>query len=118
MANDVLFIGWGPTVRGREEQALDVFQENVAFWGRAREEGWIDSFEPILLDPHGNDLAGFALVRGERARLDEIVRGEEFRRIMVRANMIVDDLGVVHGYGDEALAGQLESFREAAGALA
>jgi hypothetical protein len=118
MADDVLFIGWGQVVRGREQQALDVFQENVEFWGRCMQDGQIESFEPILLEPHGGELAGFSIVRGQRAQLDEIVRSDEYRRLMVRANAIVDDLGLVHGYGDEALGRQLEAFRETAGALA
>ena len=35
MADDALFIGWGEVVRGREHQALEVFDETVAFWQQA-----------------------------------------------------------------------------------
>lgn len=117
MADDVIFTGWGSVVRGREQQALAVFQETVAFWGRQQQDGRIESFEPILLEPHGGDLAGFILVRGTRAELDAIRADDAFRRLIVRAGAIVDDLGVVAGYGDGALAQQLASFSEAANEL-
>jgi hypothetical protein len=118
MANDVLFIGWGPVVRGRERQAIDVFQESVQSWMQYQQDGRIESFEPILLEPHGGELAGFVLIRGERHKLDELRLDDEFRRNLARANTVVEDLGVVCGYGEDALARQLGLFQEAAGALA
>jgi hypothetical protein len=72
MAGEALFVGWGPVVRGREKQALQVFQETIEYYGKLQQEGKIDSFEPILLSPHGGDLAGFALIRGERAALAQL----------------------------------------------
>jgi hypothetical protein len=117
MANDVIFTGWGTVVRGREQQALAVFQETIQFWTQAQQNGRIDSFEPILLEPHGGGLAGFVLVRGERATLDALRTDQAFQRLVVRAGAIVDDFGVIAGYGDDALARQLTSFQEAASEL-
>ena len=74
MADDALFIGWGAVVRGREQQALEVFGETVAFWQEAQNAGRVESFEPCLLQPHGGGLAGFMLVRGARAQLDAVPR--------------------------------------------
>lgn len=118
MANNALFIGWGDAVRGREDHALEVFQETIAYWTRAADDGRIESFEPWLLEPHGGELAGFILLRGERAQLDALAAEPEFERLMARASAVVDKLGVIHAYGDEALARQLGYFQEAAGALA
>lgn len=117
MADDVIFTGWGAVVRGREQQALAVFQETIGYWTQAQADGRIDSFEPILLEPHGGDLAGFVVARGERSKLDAIRTDPAFQRLMVRANAIVDDLGLVGGYGDDALARQLGLFQEAASDL-
>ncbi len=114
MADDVLFTGWGTVVRGREQQALAVFQETVQFWAQQQQDGRIASFEPILLEPHGGELAGFILIRGERARLDAIRADHAFQRLTTRAGAIVDDIGTVSGYGDNALARQLQNFTEAA----
>jgi hypothetical protein len=114
MASDVIFTGWGTVVRGREQQALAVFQETLQFWAQAQQDGRIDSFEPILLEPHGGGLAGFMLARGERAKLDAIRADPAYQRLVTRAGAIVDDIGVVAGYGDDELARQLGNFSDAA----
>ncbi|MGB2711913.1 MAG: hypothetical protein WBC33_10385, partial [Conexibacter sp.] len=118
MANDALFIGWGAAVRGREEHALEVFQETIAFWEEARANGRIESYEPWLLEPHGGELGGFMLARGDRTQLDALRADPGFQRLMARAAAVVDDLGIVSAFGEEALGRQLGFFQEAAGALA
>jgi hypothetical protein len=111
MAGDALFLGWGPVVRGRELKALEVFQETITYYGTLQQDGRIDSFEPVLIAPHGGDLAGFILLRGSRASLDEIRSSEEFQRLVTRATAIVDDLGVIDAYTGEALAQQMATFQ-------
>jgi hypothetical protein len=111
MAGDALFLGWGPVVRGRELKALEVFQETLTYYGSLQQDGRIESFEPVLIAPHGGDLAGFILLRGARDSLDEIRSGEEFRRLVARAAMVVDNVGVIDAYTGEALAQQMSLFR-------
>ena len=71
----------------------------------------------ILLEPHGGDLAGFMLVRGDRARLHELRTSDEFRRIVARAGAIVDGLGVVSAFGDAELGKLLDEYQQAANEL-
>ena len=102
MPEAALFIGWGQAVRGREHQALQVFGEALAFYTRLQQEGEITGFEPVSLEPHGGELVGFFLVRGDRERLQRVRASEEFRRLHNRANHIVDHLGVVTAFvGDD-----------------
>jgi hypothetical protein len=117
MADDALFIGWGAVVRGREQRALDVFGETVQFWADAQQAGRIESFQPFLLSPHGGGLAGFMLVTGERGKLDELRASDDFGRVVARAGMVVEELGVIDAYGGEALGRQMGRFQEAARAL-
>jgi len=118
MADDALFIGWGPVVRGREQQAVEVFGETVAYWQAARDDGRVESFEPCFLQPHGGHLDGFMLIHGERAQLDRLIESDEFDRLMARANAVVDELGVVNAFCGEALARQMGFFQEASRELA
>jgi len=118
MANYALFIGWGNVVRGREELSLRVFQETVEFWGHAQQDGRIDGFEPFFLEPHGGGLNGFMLIYGERDRLGAVRTSEEFERLMTRADAVVDELGVVTAYAQEALGRMMGQFQEMAGELA
>lgn len=111
MAGDTLFLSWGQVVRGRELKALEVFQETLGYYGTLQQDGRIDSFEPVLIAPHGGSLAGFILLRGSRGSLDEIRSSEEFRRLVTRAGAIVDDIGVVDAYTGDALAQQMGTFQ-------
>jgi len=111
MAGDALFLGWGPVVRGREQLAPQVFQETLEYYGRLKQEGRIDSFEPVLIAPHGGDLGGFILLRGERSRLDEIRSSDEFERLVVRAATVVDNVGVINAFTGESLGQQMGRFQ-------
>jgi hypothetical protein len=111
MADAGLFIGWGEVVRGREERALEVFNETIAFYGQLQADGRIESFEPCLLDPHGGDLAGFVLLRGSAEQMDALHHDDEFQRQVTRANFIVDDLGIIHAYLGEELGRQMSRYQ-------
>jgi hypothetical protein len=113
MAEMGLFTGWGPPVRGREAKSLEVFNEAVAYWGRQQEQGRIESFEVVLLHPHGGDLYGFLLARGSRAELEAIRAEEEFERLSTRAGMIVEGFGVVPCLLGDTLGRGIEQFQAA-----
>src|SRR5579872_97524 len=72
MADSGLFIGFGAPVRGRERQATKVFNEAFEYYSRLQQEGEIESFEPVLLEPHGGELDGFFLLRGDQDKLARI----------------------------------------------
>lgn len=114
MAGEALFIGWGQVVRGREKQALGVFQESMEYYGKLQQDGQIDSFDVFLLSPHGGDLNGFVLLRGDRQALAQIRFSDDFERLVVRAASIVDRVGVMPAYGGDALAQQMQLFDQAA----
>jgi hypothetical protein len=117
MAGDTIFLGWGQVVRGREQLALQVFQETGEYWSRQQQDGRIDSFRPFLLRPHGGDLAGFFLIHGERAALDELQASDEFIRLLARAGGVVDNLGVTSAVTDDELGKQMGAYAEVAQGL-
>jgi hypothetical protein len=117
MAGEALFLGWGPVVRGREQRALEVFQESIAFYTKLQEDGRIDSFTPVLLAPHSGDLNGFIIMYGDQSSLDAVRSSSEFQRLIVRAASIVDNLGVVNASTGQALGEQMGLFGEIAGEL-
>lgn len=114
MAGEAMFIGWGAVVRGREKQALQVFQESMEYYGGLQQEGRIEGFDVYLLSPHGGDLDGFVILRGERRALADVRFGEEFERLLARAAAIVDSVGVIPAYSGDALAGQMAIFQDVA----
>ena len=115
MAEAGLFIGWGAPVSGREAKGLETFNQGVEYWGRLQQKGRIESFEVVLLYPHGGDLYGFSLLRGNHAQLDEVGGDEEFLRLTARAGLIVDRLGVVRAALGDGLQQQIGIYQQAIG---
>ena len=112
MADAGLFIGWGQVVRGREDRALDVFNETIELYGQMQSDGRIESFEVCLLQPHGGELGGFELIRGSEEQIDALRRSEDFERINTKASLVVDDLGIVDMLIGDGLARGMAIYQE------
>jgi hypothetical protein len=113
MANAGMFIGWNRAIAGRETQALELFFAANQFWSQQQNEGRIESFEQILLQPHAGDLNGFTFVRGERNKLNAIKDSAEFQDIMVRATMLLEGVGCVDAHVGEAMMAQVQRWQKA-----
>src|SRR5437764_15379292 len=103
MANGALVIGWGSVIPGREQKSLQVFNEAIQYYTRLQQQGTIESFEPVALEPHGGDLAGFLLIRGDREKLNALHTSDEFIRLYRRSALIVDNMGVITAFIGEEL---------------
>lgn len=117
MAGEALFLGWGQVVRGREQLALQVFQESITYYGKLQEEGQISGFDTFLLAPHSGDLAGFIVMHGAQTALDSVRSSPEFLRLVSRAGSVVDNVGVVSAYTGEALGQLMSLFGEVSQSL-
>ncbi len=103
MAKGALFVGWGALIPGREKAAAPVLHEAVAHLTRLQREGAIDGFEAVTLEPHGGDLAGFILVKGDREAIDRLRASAEFARIAVRIQLVHQNVGIVGAYTGEEM---------------
>jgi hypothetical protein len=110
MADSGLFIGFGAPVRGRERQAMKVFNESFEYYSRLQQEGEIENFEPVLLEPHGGELSGCFLLRGDKDKLARIRGSQEFERLTARAELIVENLGIVAAFLGDRLMSQMSVF--------
>lgn len=117
MADNALFLGWGWPVRGREPQSIQLFQESVQYWTRLQQQGQIDSFEAYTLEPHGGDLSGFAILRGDADKLSRLRYSEEFVRFDTRASLVVENFGVVMAFTGQELNRQFAEFGQQAATL-
>ena len=112
MADAGLFIGWGEVVRGREDRALEVFNETIEYYGQLQSDGRIESFDVALLEPHGGELQGFVLLRGSEEQMDTVHRDDDFQRLMTKASLIIDDLGLIPAYIGEGLGRAMAIYQE------
>jgi hypothetical protein len=112
MADRVLFISWGANVRGVEERGLEVFNEALGLYGRLQQAGRIEGFDVALLEPNGG-LNGYMQIHGTAAQIADVREDEEFRRMMLDASLIVDDLSQVEGRTNEGISEEIALYQEA-----
>jgi hypothetical protein len=103
MADSVLFIGWNRSVRGREQQAMKLFQKEIEYYGGLQADGRIESFEPVILAAHGGDLNGFILLKGEVEKLKEVRQDDTFINLTIESNYCLDGFGIIPGYIGDGL---------------
>jgi hypothetical protein len=118
MADSAIFIGWGEPIRGREQVSATVFGEAIELWGRFQADGAIESWEAYFLEPHGGDLNGFFLLKGDREQLAELRVREDMDRIVTRGSMVVSNFGVVGAATGARIEEGMAIYLEAAGELA
>jgi hypothetical protein len=112
MADRVLFISWGNPVRGREERALEVFNESMGLYGRMQQEGRIEALEVVLLNPTSL-LNGYIELKGDVAQIQAVQEDGDFQRVMTDASLIVEDLNVIAGFTNAGVAEQMTIYAEA-----
>src|SRR4051794_3524058 len=112
MADRALLLTWGEVVRGREERALENFNEVLGLYGRMQQDGRIEGFDVTLLAPNGR-LDGFIQLQGSAEQIAAVKEDGEFQRILTESTLIVDDLTLTDGYVNDGIAAQLELYRDA-----
>lgn len=114
MADHALFFGWGEVIPGREQTGVRVFGEIMKQLSQLQQEGQITGIEPFFLEPHGGELSGFFLIRGEREALAHLRASEVFDRIVLRAGMVVQRVGVVAATTGAEVQRLMGEFQQAA----
>jgi hypothetical protein len=112
MADRVLFIGWTTPVRGREERAVEVFNDALGICGRMQQDGRIEGFDVVLLAPNGG-LGGYIEMHGTAEQLAAVKEDEEFQRNTIDADLSVEGICHIDGFANEAIASQMAMYQEA-----
>jgi hypothetical protein len=111
MADRVLLISWSTPVRGREERALEVFNDAMGLYGRMQQEGRIENFDVVLLGASG-DLNGYIELHGSADQLAAVRENEEFQRNTIEAGLVVDGLRHVEGVTNDEIARQMALYQQ------
>ena len=118
MTDAGLFVGFGHPVRGRESEAVQLFEEAISYYARLQEEHVIEGFESVFLEAHGGDLDGFILLRGDSEKLAALRVSDEFTRLSMRAALCIESFGVVGASLGERLRRQMAYYTEQIAAIA
>jgi hypothetical protein len=109
----VLFIGSNRPHIGREQEAMAFWQETGPWLDRMQKAGWFSRWDGFWLTAHGGDLNGAFVCYGDRAKLDEWRRTDEFEAWVFRASSCVSGLGVIPGVNFAAARETIERMNKA-----
>jgi len=104
MAAAVLFLGWNRPFAGRESEAFKFLMgEGKDVLAKFQKQGFFERSETVALTPHAGTTNGMVLLHGERAKLDELRRTDEFEHFSMKLVTLLDGYGVVPGLTGEGL---------------
>jgi hypothetical protein len=109
-----LFIGWNRTRTGRENVADSAYQDHYDFWEKQKKAGKITSHDWVVLTPHGGDINGFVLIRGEKEAIDELAWDKEFLEIIARGELSAEGVAVLPAIVGDAARRQIENLHRLA----
>jgi hypothetical protein len=117
MANEkaVLFIGANRPIIGRENEAMGFWMESGAWLDSQCKAGHFDRWDGFWLTPHGGDLNSSFVCYGERAKLDEWRRTNEFEAWVFRATHCLEGFGVIPGVNHSAAQETMQRRAKAIG---
>lgn len=119
MSDHGLVLAWGTPVRGREQKAMEVFLEGQELVAKAEANGEIASSETVINQPSAGGIpGGHTVVWGTPEQIDAYERSEGFERIVARAGLIVDGLGVTRAIRGDALVQAMGRWGESIDDLA
>ncbi len=112
MADRVLVMTWQHPVRGKEERAVEVFTEALGILGRMQQDGRIERFDVMLLQPNG-DLGGVVTAYGTAEQIVAMRADDAFQRNTIEAQICVEGVRHVEGYANEGVAQRMTLYQEA-----
>ena len=112
MSSNVVFFAWNRSVPGREQVSGAHFSEFVQYLAGLQQKGAIKSFDTVFLNPHGGDMNGFFLIRGESAQLDALLSTTEWVTHITQAALHLLGAGVVRGVTGELVNERMEIWRK------
>jgi hypothetical protein len=98
MGSNVIFFAWNRPIPGRERMSAEHFEDFTGYLTGLQQNGTIQSFDTVFLAPHGGDMNGFFLVRGETSKLDALLSTTDWITHMTRAEMHLESSGAVRGH--------------------
>ena len=108
MASAVLHISWNHPYPGMSKQAFGLLSTEVGAYLRSLQGKWCERMEICALTPHGEGIHGFVLLFGERAKLDELRRTDEFEAFVMKMGEVFSGLGVVPGLNFDGIQAVME----------
>jgi hypothetical protein len=111
MATAVLFIGWDRALPGVDAKKAygQLMTEGIPSL-RKHEGKAFERLETIGLTPHGGNVNSFLLLFGERPKLDELRRTDEFEAFAMKLSETFSGVAVVPGVNGEGIKAVMDRW--------
>jgi len=93
MSSNAVVFGWDRSLPGREQLSAKHFQDFMAYLQAQKASGKIETFDPVLLEPHGGSVNGFFLIRGNNDQIAALVASPDYLQHQIRAQMHLERSG-------------------------
>lgn len=107
-----LLVGWGPIIPGREATAAQVLDEAMHYLTTVKEQGRLDTIDAVLLEPHGGDMHGFVLLRGDANALVRLRCEAAFVRTIVAVQLVHEKVKVTGAYMQAEMQALMQMWDE------
>lgn len=101
MSSNALFLSWSRPAAGRERVSMAHFDSFRRYLSEVQSNNRIESFEMVMLDGRPGHLSGFFLIQGDRDKLSELSRSEDWLDHMAQAADHLEGPGPVWALTDE-----------------
>lgn len=90
---------------------MENFNETVGLYGQMQQDGRLESFEVVLLNP-STGIDGYIAIHGSADQLTALKESEDYQRQLAAATLIVDELKVTDGFANEGVAQQMAIYQD------
>ena len=105
---------WASSVPGREAKAIEAFMDYLTLLGKQAAEGNVSQPDAFFkYDGSG----GLGIVKGDSATLVELWESEEFRSMLARAQLTVQDLHTELYAADDTVQDLVGNYTRVAGEM-
>lgn len=113
MSPNLILFGWNRSIPGREHASSQHFQDFMAYLQAQKTQGVIESFEPVLFEPHGGNVNGFFSIKGDAPKLNAMVASQEWTQHQVRATLHLEGAFVCRAISGPAVAEHMAMWTQA-----
>ena len=90
-----LLIRYGKLVPGREEQAMQLFEDSSTYYTSKVREGILTFFEPFFFKTSDlEEETGFFIMKGQAPDVFSMMGGQPYLELMMKAELVVQHLQV------------------------
>ena len=110
MANAAIVTFWGSPIPGREQKALQFFNEATQFWTYKKDQGEIESIDSFVLDDFNAEISGLTIIVGDRDKLEKLSRSDEVISLGHRGELLLKNWRTARCFVGEGLQGRMANY--------